>query len=169
MWAYIENNEIKETYQKLPKNDKDGTNLYSLKIIDKLYDNSGNVIIENHDFGTDFSALKERGYYKVQETNAPEYDAETHQAPILEYAFIDNEVVQVWTVIPKTAEQLEAERIQAWDSIRNTRNQLLAQSDWTQLADVPSNPAWIAYRQTLRDITDLFDTPEEVIWPEKPE
>lgn len=55
---------------------------------------------------------------------------------------------------------------------RATRQQLLAASDWTTLADVPLSPlkkaAWAAYRQSLRDMTETFSTPDEVVWPEKP-
>jgi hypothetical protein len=59
-----------------------------------------------------------------------------------------------------------------WDRIRAQRNQLLSQSDWTQLADAPLSPeqkqAWAAYRQALRDVPSSFTTPEEVVWPEIP-
>ena len=100
----------------------------------------------------------------------PEYDSNT-------YILRSNDIVidddgkyasRSWVVIEKTEEQLLAELEAAWQSIRDTRNQLLAQSDWTQLADVPANPEWVVYRQTLRDITDMFDTPDAVIWPDKP-
>ena len=38
--------------------------------------------------------------------------------------------------------------------IRNKRNELLKESDWTQLADVNINKEeWVTYRQALRDIT----------------
>ena len=169
MWAFIQDGEIKATYSKLPKNNGEGgVNLHSIKLIGKLFDNDGVVIIEKHDFGIDYDKLKELGYYKVVEENAPEYDNSTHQAPVLKYAFVDDEVVQVWTVNPKTKEQLSAELEAAWQSIRATRDQLLKQSDWTQLADVPANPDWVIYRQTLRDITDMFDTPDAVIFPDKP-
>ena len=57
----------------------------------------------------------------------------------------------------------------SWNSIRIQRNQLLSQSDWTQLADVPltqeQKNAWMTYRQVLRDIPLSFSTPEEVVWP----
>lgn len=38
--------------------------------------------------------------------------------------------------------------------IRNKRNELLKESDWTQLPDVNiSKEEWVTYRQALRDIT----------------
>ncbi len=55
--------------------------------------------------------------------------------------------------------------------LRDVRNQILAQSDWTQSRDVTlSNDAdWKTYRQALRDITKTYKTLEDVKWPEKPE
>jgi hypothetical protein len=56
-----------------------------------------------------------------------------------------------------------------WDSVRAQRNQLLTQSDWTQLADAPLSPeqrnAWATYRQALRDLPSSFSSPEGVVWP----
>lgn len=53
------------------------------------------------------------------------------------------------------------------------RNVLLAESDWTQLADVPlpaeEKAAWAAYRQQLRDITAQPGFPNSIIWPVKPD
>ena len=45
------------------------------------------------------------------------------------------------------------------------RNQMLKDSDWTQVADAPVDKAvWATYRQTLRDITTQLD-PFCIIWP----
>lgn len=56
-----------------------------------------------------------------------------------------------------------------WDMVRSKRNELLAASDWTQLADAPvDKAAWATYRESLRDITETFDKPDAVVWPTKP-
>lgn len=59
-----------------------------------------------------------------------------------------------------------------WDDIRSKRNRLLADSDWTQLADVSLSPAkkaeFIVYREFLRNVTHTYSNPESVIWPEIP-
>lgn len=57
----------------------------------------------------------------------------------------------------------------AWASIRARRARLLADSDWTQLPDVPmaTKSAWAAYRQDLRDITGQPD-PLRINWPSPP-
>lgn len=53
---------------------------------------------------------------------------------------------------------------------RMQRNELLMQSDWTQLPDVPSETRgkWIIYRQKLRDITEQEDYPLNIEWPIQP-
>jgi hypothetical protein len=57
----------------------------------------------------------------------------------------------------------------AWAPTRQKRNLLLQESDWTQSADSPVNrQTWAEYRQKLRDITETFSSPEDVIWPLKP-
>ena len=53
--------------------------------------------------------------------------------------------------------------------VRDLRNKLLAESDWTQLSDAPiEKEAWAAYRQALRDITSQPKFPKEVFWPNTP-
>jgi len=60
------------------------------------------------------------------------------------------------------------------EQARTTRNQLLAESDWTQLPDARAAMGaekaseWDNYRQALRDITDQPGYPSEIIWPVKP-
>lgn len=59
-----------------------------------------------------------------------------------------------------------------WKEVRQQRNLLLSQSDWTQLRDVflteDENDVWINYRDALRDIT-LQPDPFNLIWPSKPD
>ena len=52
------------------------------------------------------------------------------------------------------------------------RNELLLDSDWTQLPNGPltsdQQAAWATYRQALRDITEQAGYPLNVTWPQKP-
>jgi hypothetical protein len=51
-------------------------------------------------------------------------------------------------------------------AVRQRRDELLAQSDWTQTPDAPvDQAAWAAYRQALRDITTQAGFPQSVTWP----
>jgi hypothetical protein len=58
----------------------------------------------------------------------------------------------------------------AADEVRTKRDSLLAQSDWTQVADAPvDQAAWATYRQALRDIPSQAGFPNEITWPTEPE
>ena len=53
--------------------------------------------------------------------------------------------------------------------LREKRNTMLAESDWTQVADAPvDQAAWAVYRQQLRDLPDQPGFPQDVAWPTKP-
>ena len=61
-------------------------------------------------------------------------------------------------------------------AVRNIRDQMLAQCDWTQVSDSPLSTdmknAWAGYRQELRDITNTLDgiqNLEDVNWPTSPQ
>lgn len=55
-------------------------------------------------------------------------------------------------------------------SVRQRRNELLNQSDWTQAADIPADTKskWTTYRQNLRDVPTQSGFPNSVTWPTKP-
>lgn len=58
---------------------------------------------------------------------------------------------------------------EAAEQVRGKRDSLLAQSDWTQVADAPvDQAAWAAYRQALRDIPAQAGFPNTVTWPVEP-
>ena len=55
-----------------------------------------------------------------------------------------------------------------WQGIRNTRNRLIKETDIWALPDRTMSQAQIDYRQALRDITDTYSSPDDVVWPDKP-
>jgi hypothetical protein len=61
----------------------------------------------------------------------------------------------------------------AWAALRDKRDQLLAESDWTQVNDSPLSSqlkaAWATYRQALRDVPSKTVDPLNPIWPTKPQ
>ena len=54
-------------------------------------------------------------------------------------------------------------------SLREERNQMLAETDWWVLPDRTATDEQTAYRQALRDITDTYSSLDTVVWPTKPE
>jgi len=71
-------------------------------------------------------------------------------------------------VEPLTAEELQSRIDTQWAVIRNQRNQMLKDTDWTQVEDSPvDKTAWATYRQELRDIT-MQDDSFDITWPKDP-
>lgn len=72
-----------------------------------------------------------------------------------------------WNEIDRLA--TENAPIKKAEECRITRNQLLSDSDWTQVADAPvDKTAWATYRQALRDIPDQAGFPNDIDWPTEP-
>lgn len=72
----------------------------------------------------------------------------------------------------KFAEELgpvpNAEDDMIW--LRGERDRRIAETDWTQLPDVPeaTRTAWQTYRQELRDVPENYTNMFDVVWPTKP-
>ena len=87
--------------------------------------------------------------------------------------------IDYW-VVDEAAETVVNDQAQAdadalgarWKGLRATRNALLADNDWTQLADSPLadevKVEWAAYRQELRDLPATTEDIFHPIWPESP-
>jgi hypothetical protein len=107
------------------------------------------------------TALADYGVYPVTPTPAPSCDSKTHR--LTQWV---EEVDGAWT---QTWELLQLPEERAATNVRAERNRLLADCDWTQLADAPvDSAAWAAYRQELRDITSQAGFPWDVQWPTEP-
>ena len=79
---------------------------------------------------------------------------------------VDDGIVVAQNPLPPAPEQL-------LHSLRRKRDQLLRDSDFTQIPDAPlsaeARAAWAAYRQALRDLPELYaDDPAGVVWPAAP-
>lgn len=62
----------------------------------------------------------------------------------------------------------EQQILNKWTDIRQTRNRLLAETDWWAVSDRTMSTEEKQYRQTLRDLPSVFNNPDDVIFPEKP-
>ena len=60
-----------------------------------------------------------------------------------------------------------------WDMIRKTRNKMLDDTDWIIVdameAGLSVDVGVIEYRVALREITDNFGRPDDVVFPDMPE
>jgi hypothetical protein len=89
----------------------------------------------------------------------------TEGTPIL----IDGKWYQSWNQTVASDSEINYRLENQWFIVRETRNELLTECDWTQLGDVASETKnlWSAYRQSLRDITEQ-ENPFNINWPVKP-
>ena len=102
-------------------------------------------------------------------TNAFAYDPATHKLVDCPAYFV-NDHVSTQRVEELTEAELTQKTNQKWDRIRNKRNYLLSESDWTQVADAPGDKAaWATYRQALRDLPSTGTDPEALTWPTSPD
>lgn len=111
--------------------------------------------------------MLEFGIYEVRRTpKLNDYTKNISEGtPIL----VDGIYYQNWEIADATQSEID-ERIQnKWDEIREIRNELLKDCDWTQLGDIPSETKtlWQNYRQQLRDITNQ-PNPFNISWPVNP-
>lgn len=88
-------------------------------------------------------------------------------------AKIFNQVNGVWTqdwgTTDASPEEIAERTRQQSADIREQRNQMLTNCDWTQLPDAPvDQAAWASYRQDLRDITNQVEFPWNIVWPIEP-
>ena len=52
--------------------------------------------------------------------------------------------------------------------LREERNRRIAETDWWASSDLTMSAERTAYRQDLRDITKIFSSLDDVVWPDKP-
>ena len=79
--------------------------------------------------------------------------------------------IQTWNITDATEEEINIKIAEKWLEVRDMRDSLLSQSDWTQFQDSPISGStlteWQTYRQSLRDITSQSN-PFDLVWPSKP-
>ena len=82
---------------------------------------------------------------------------------------IDGKYYQNWIQTNATEFEISQRLEDKWFEIREIRNQLLMECDWTQLSDISTEikNLWSSYRQDLRNITSQTN-PFNIIWPVKP-
>lgn len=82
---------------------------------------------------------------------------------------LDGVYYQNWEQTDASISEINERLENKWFEIREIRNELLSECDWTQLSDIPTETKsiWSEYRQSLRDITSQTN-PFNITWPVKP-
>ena len=116
------------------------------------------------------ASLLEYGVHRVFFATQPEVTA----TQVLEegtpvFSTEDQRWTQTFAVRDMSAEEVASRDDAQAASVRAERNEKLAASDWTQLADSTADKAaWATHRQALRDITAQEGFPWTIDWPVAP-
>lgn len=160
-YAHIENNEITGVYDFLPENWRNISNFKALEGEEEF--------------------LASLGWRKIIK-NAPEYNSSTQYMGNPKYTLVDDTVVEDIEIfdIPVIVAQSFVEtsaptldnnslHIMAMQKLRDKRDQLLRETDFTQLLDVSKingtdlTTAYENFRQQLRDLPDQYENDETFI------
>jgi hypothetical protein len=156
-WAYVENNTIVETFDCLPKNYRNISNLDACE--------------------SDLLFLKTNGWYKVQRDNI-EHDPSTQIIRYGNLTFDGDKVTEPIEIENISSNDLFNSFI---NSVRELRNKLLQESDFLCLCDLVTKNGEqylndvTDYRQQLRDFPNLFENDGTIYnlttikWPIKPD
>jgi len=116
-----------------------------------IYDESGKYIMLDN---------------KPHESNCIELTYDQWQEAIINECMV---LDGVHTVIEVSQENIE---LLLYNDLRNKRDKLLQQSDWTQMPDSPlteeKKQEWQTYRQALRDLPQTIDI-NNIEFPTKPQ
>ena len=124
-----------------------------------------NTIIEYTTYNTETGEILESGSTNVALSEIPLQEGQSIIEGIYDvdnYKIIDGSPIE--------------QSIDFWITIRLQRNELLKQSDWTQVNDCPLSDSkkqeWATYRQSLRDLPSTNQSVNniaDVIFPSMPE
>ena len=120
----------------------------------------------------EYTAADGQVYTKYVASNIDELYAEGERQAAENAANPTDDITK--TLVGLTTAQAVQLRLDNYtDLLRQTRNELLLESDWTQNSDVPdaTKTKWQTYRQSLRDITSGISSVtdvENITWPTKP-
>lgn len=118
------------------------------------------------------------GFHHVYD-NPPEYDWITQRLIKGVFEPIENSPYYqfLYTIEELTPEEIainqEKKRQLDWIPFREQRDQLLRNSDWTQIGDyslisAEEKALWAAYRQELRDLPETYPNSADIVWPDVP-
>lgn len=88
------------------------------------------------------------------------------------YKMVNNERIKLTAEEEAELEQLRQEADLDFTFVRADRDNLLRDTDWTQIADAAlgahTAEEWATYRQELRDLPAGFTKVSEVVFPDDP-
>ncbi len=146
-WAYVENNEIRGVYDRLPTSWKNISGLNTLE--------------------NDLDTLMGLGWHRVSSYDS--YDSTKYNEMGYTFSIVDGEVRGTPILKEKTIEPTPEPNVLS--DIRSIRDSLLIQSDIYQLADWQVTfdntlkNRWLLYRAKLREVPQIYETTGNLDWP----
>ncbi len=146
-WAYVENNEIRGVYDRLPTSWKNISGLNTLE--------------------NDLDTLMGLGWHRVSSYGS--YDTTKYNEMGYTFSIVDGMVVGTPILQEKIAPQEPVHDFIG--EIRSIRDSLLIQSDIYQLADWQTTfdstlkNRWLLYRAKLRDLPQTYESTGILDWP----
>lgn len=142
-WAYVENGQVVELYHSLPVNWKNVSNFFALE--------------------NDTVSLRNLGWYPVQ-NNTLELQ-KNQQYGETTYFFDKRKkiVIENTLIVDRPLEDPKILKYNFFTNLRQRRNELLLESDWTQAIDLQNikeeswKKNWAIYRQQLRDLPMIYE------------
>ena len=117
------------------------------------------------------SLLETFGVYNVELKDSGYDDDYTKDVVEVTPTLSGSVYVQTYEISDADEATINTRKEIKWSDIRDSRNTLLSNSDWTQFQDSPITGSqltdWQNYRQSLRDVTTQSD-PYNIVWPTKP-
>lgn len=99
----------------------------------------------------------------------PQIDPRTQRVVERPPALVEGVWTVQWAAVDLSEQELSDATAGEASRARALRKQLLAASDWTQIADSSADKtAWGVYRQALRDISAQAGFPWNIDWPVAP-
>ena len=115
------------------------------------------------------AVLEGYGLFLVTEGDKPSYDERTQSVSLSSVPQeVNSEWKLVWSVVQKTADEIQDYDTSLEANIRNERNAKLSATDWWGISDRTMTAAEATYRQDLRDIPSQAEFPREITWPTEP-
>ena len=116
--------------------------------------------------------LAEYNVFPVREVEPPSYDESSENCNQINPTLENGEWVTTWEVTSASSDEIASRLTSKSAEVRNQRDRLLAESDWTVLTDSPLSTSkkteWKAYRTALRDISAADGFPFTMTWPTEP-
>ena len=114
----------------------------------------------------DDATLVRRGFKKVNKFLSHDRLTQKLQGTT---PFVDGDFVTTVKVVNLTADEITANKASSLSQIRSQRNQLLNDTDWSQVTDSTANKsAYAVYRTQLRDVPATIGSADPRTWSDWP-